>query len=161
MNNKILKMGIISCIVMSSLGVAMPITCAAEPAEKLSTSEVVVTANRTQEEIKAIPQATEVITAQDIQDLGATTVQDALALAHDVTVRSGTVGSNVQIRGMSKNHIKYENEKNINIPNKWEEAERLLLLMELTPICMVCIAPIIQLLSMILKMPIKTHCVLT
>lgn len=31
MNNKILKMGIISCIVMSSLGVAMPITCAAEP----------------------------------------------------------------------------------------------------------------------------------
>ena len=105
MNNKILKMGIISCIVMSSLGVAMPITCAAEPAEKLSTSEVVVTANRTQEEIKAIPQATEVITAQDIQDLGATTVQDALALAHDVTVRSGTVGSNVQIRGMSKNHI--------------------------------------------------------
>ena len=105
MNNKILKMGIISCIVMSSLGVAMPITCAAEPEEKLSTSEVVVTANRTQEEIKAIPQATEVITAQDIQDLGATTVQEALALAHDVTVRSGTVGSNVQIRGMSKNHI--------------------------------------------------------
>ncbi len=68
MNNKILKMGIISCIVMSSLGVAMPITCAAEPAEKLSTSEVVVTANRTQEEIKAIPQATEVITAQDIRE---------------------------------------------------------------------------------------------
>ena len=43
MNNKMLKMGIVSCIVMSSLGVAMPITCAAEPAEKLSTSEVVVT----------------------------------------------------------------------------------------------------------------------
>ncbi len=67
--------------------------------------DVVVTATRTEELIKDIPQAVEVITQEDIQKLGATDVYSALRLASNVDVTAaGMAGHNVMIRGMSTNH---------------------------------------------------------
>ena len=67
--------------------------------------DVVVTATRTQEEVKAVPQTVEVITKEDIEQLGATDVYSALRLAANVDVTSaGMAGHNVMIRGMSTNH---------------------------------------------------------
>lgn len=69
------------------------------------TREVVVTATRTEEEVKAVPSAVEVITQEDIQQLGATDVYSALRLASNLDVTSaGMAGHNVMIRGMSTNH---------------------------------------------------------
>ena len=69
------------------------------------TPDVVVTATRTQEEVKAVPQTVEVITKEDIEHLGATDVYSALRLAANVDVTSaGMAGHNVMIRGMSTNH---------------------------------------------------------
>lgn len=69
------------------------------------TPDVVVTATRTQEEVKAVPQTVEVITKEDIEQLGATDIYSALRLATNVDVTSaGMAGHNVMIRGMSTNH---------------------------------------------------------
>lgn len=69
------------------------------------TPNVVVTATRTQEEVKVVPQTVEVITKEDIEQLGATDVYSALRLAANVDVTSaGMAGHNVMIRGMSTNH---------------------------------------------------------
>lgn len=69
------------------------------------TPDVVVTVTRTQEEVKAVPQTVEVITKEDIEQLGATDVYSALRLAANVDVTSaGMAGHNVMIRGMSTNH---------------------------------------------------------
>lgn len=69
------------------------------------TPDVVVTATRTQEEVKVVPQTVEVITKEDIEQLGATDVYSALRLAANVDVTSaGMAGHNVMIRGMSTNH---------------------------------------------------------
>lgn len=69
------------------------------------TPDVVVTATRTQEEVKVVPQTVEVITKEDIEQLGATDVYSALRLAANIDVTSaGMAGHNVMIRGMSTNH---------------------------------------------------------
>lgn len=74
-------------------------------ADTVKTPDVVVTATRTQEEVKAVPQTVEVITKEDIEKLGATDVYSALRLASNVDVTStGMAGHNVMIRGMSTNH---------------------------------------------------------
>lgn len=71
----------------------------------INTPDVVVTATRTQEEVKVVPQTVEVITKEDIEQLGATDVYSALRLAANVDVTSaGMAGHNVMIRGMSTNH---------------------------------------------------------
>ena len=74
-------------------------------ADTVKTPDVVVTATRTQEEVKAVPQTVQVITQEDIEKLGATDVYSALRLASNVDVTSaGMAGHNVMIRGMSTNH---------------------------------------------------------
>lgn len=71
----------------------------------INTPDVVVTATRTQEEVKVVPQTVEVITKEDIEQLGATDVYSALRLAANVDITSaGMAGHNVMIRGMSTNH---------------------------------------------------------
>lgn len=73
--------------------------------EVITTPNVVVTATRTEEEVKTVPQTVEVITKEDIEQLGATDVYSALRLASNVDVTSaGMAGHNVMIRGMSTNH---------------------------------------------------------
>lgn len=78
---------------------------AAEAVDAGTTREVVVTATRTEEEVKAVPSTVEVITQEDIQKLGATDVYSALRLASNLDISSaGMAGHNVMIRGMSTNH---------------------------------------------------------
>ena len=67
--------------------------------------DVVVTATRTEEEVKVIPNTVEVITHEDIEKLGATDVYSALSLASNLNItKAGMTGHNVMIRGMSTNH---------------------------------------------------------
>jgi outer membrane receptor for ferrienterochelin and colicins len=59
---------------------------AASPAENpggggVVTREVVVTASRTEQEVKETPASVEVITREEIETMGAQTVRDALELA--------------------------------------------------------------------------------
>lgn len=70
-----------------------------------STKEVIVTATRTEEEVKNVPNSVEVITADDIQKLGATNVYDALKLANNVNVipASNGFGRRISIRGGATN----------------------------------------------------------
>lgn len=67
--------------------------------------DVIVTATRTEELVKDVPNTVEVITKEDIEKLGATDIYSALRLASNVDVSSaGMAGHNVSIRGMSTNH---------------------------------------------------------
>ena len=76
-----------------------------EDMDIVKTPDVVVTATRTAEEVKVVPQTVEVITANEIEQLGATDVYSALRLASNIDVSStGMAGHNVMIRGMSTNH---------------------------------------------------------
>lgn len=78
---------------------------AAAEEEPLRSRDVIVTAARTAEEIKAEPQAAEVVTAEDIKRLGADNVTGALRLAFGVNLsKSGMTGNAVMLRGMSTNH---------------------------------------------------------
>lgn len=73
--------------------------------EAVRTPDVVVTATRTEAEVKAVPSSVEVITKDDIEKLGANDVYSALRLASNVDIRSnGALGYNVNIRGMNTNH---------------------------------------------------------
>ena len=69
----------------------------------VTTKDVIVTATRTEEEVKNVPNAVEVITSDDIEKLGATDIYQALKLASNVDVRPQTTGHNVQIRGTNSN----------------------------------------------------------
>lgn len=71
----------------------------------VKTKDVVVTATKTETEIKAIPQAVEVITSEDIERMGANDVVTALSLANNLNLSSaGMTGNAVSLRGMSTNH---------------------------------------------------------
>ncbi len=83
---------------------SMPVL-AAEQDNTVSTKDVVVTATKTEAEVKAVPQAVEVITSEDIQRLGANDVLTALSLANNLNLsRAGMTGNAVSLRGMSTNH---------------------------------------------------------
>ena len=75
-------------------------------AEKhIKTDAVVVTASRTEQEVKETPSSVEVITREDIDKMGAESVLQALQLAMGLdTLKNGMVGNHVSIRGMQTNH---------------------------------------------------------
>lgn len=67
--------------------------------------QTIVTATRTKLDTKKVPQAVEVISAQDIKELGAYNVNDALRLATNINLGTiGMAGNMVQIRGMDTRH---------------------------------------------------------
>lgn len=71
----------------------------------LTTDQVVVTASKKAETIKAAPQAVEVITAEDMKRMGATDLVSALQLADNVSLaESAMTGNQVMIRGMDTKH---------------------------------------------------------
>lgn len=87
------------------LSLAAPVVAADTTDTAVQTKDVVVTATRTEEEVKNVPSTVEVITQQDIERNGATDVWSALRLASDVNVTSADmVGHNIMIRGMSNKH---------------------------------------------------------
>ena len=74
-----------------------------EAAEKIVQSrDVVVSATRTEQEIKETPASVEVITREDIENLGADSVVSALKLAANLDItKAGMTGNKVSIRGMN------------------------------------------------------------
>uniref|UniRef100_UPI0026580E4D TonB-dependent receptor plug domain-containing protein n=1 Tax=uncultured Megasphaera sp. TaxID=165188 RepID=UPI0026580E4D len=96
------KVSALSAAVFAAL--ALP-AYAADGSDAVTTKDVVVTATRTEEEVKNVSQAVEVITADDIAKMGATDINQALKLASNVDVgRAGMAGNKVMIRGMKTNH---------------------------------------------------------
>lgn len=72
--------------------------------ETITTRDVVVTASRTEQEIKETPAAVEVITKDDIEKMGAENLAQALQLATGINVlENGMVGNQSSLRGMNTN----------------------------------------------------------
>lgn len=72
--------------------------------EPVKTRDVLVTATRTEQEVKETPSSVEVITRDDIEAMGAETLAQALKLAVGIDVlENGMVGNTVSIRGMGSN----------------------------------------------------------
>ncbi len=72
--------------------------------EKIKTDAVVVTASRTEQEVKETPTAVEVITRKDIEKMGAESLRQALQLAFGLDMlENSMVGNNVSIRGAMTN----------------------------------------------------------
>ena len=69
-----------------TLSILMGLTSCTQASEVIQTPDVVVTATKTQQEVKAVPNAVEVITSEDIEQLGATDIYSALKLATNVDV---------------------------------------------------------------------------
>ncbi len=71
----------------------------------ISTKDIIVTATRTEEEVKNVPNSVEVITSEDIEKLGATSLYQALSLADNVNItpQSNGFGRRISIRGMNTN----------------------------------------------------------
>ena len=68
------------------------------------TDEVVVTASRTEQEIKETPSAVEVITRADIDKMGAESLAQALKLALGIDIQENAmVGNRSALRGMNTN----------------------------------------------------------
>ena len=76
----------------------------AAPVEEFSLDQIIVTATRTPLEEKKVPQSVEVIDAQEIKNLGAYNVTDALRLATGVEIgQAGMTGKSLMVRGMDSN----------------------------------------------------------
>lgn len=87
------------------LGLTVPTYANSSEGDSIKTPEVVVTATRTEEEVKNIPNSVEVITHEDIEKLGATDIYSALRLADNVNIVSNGsgFGHRISIRGMATN----------------------------------------------------------
>lgn len=78
----------------------------AEEPQKFTLNEYVVTATRTELSRKEVPQSVEVITKEDIQNIGATNVIDALRTATNIEIpEAAGVGHTLGIRGSGKNDV--------------------------------------------------------
>lgn len=82
------------------------VTAQAEELPVYSFNEVVVTATRTENDVKKVPASTQVITQEDIKRGGATSVRNALSMYANIfqksKVRGG--GHDIIIRGMETKH---------------------------------------------------------
>lgn len=78
-----------------------------EDLNKYEGEEYVVTATRTELTVKEVPQSVEVITREDIQNVGALTVRDVLKTATNIYIADGGGGhgDHLSIRGSDSNDI--------------------------------------------------------
>lgn len=104
MKNHISKVQVLAISAFAFSMFCTDIAAASEP-EEFNLDTVLVTATRTPMTEKQIPQAVQVITAKDIENLGAANVTDALQLAANVNLsKAGMTGNQVSIRGMDTAH---------------------------------------------------------
>lgn len=105
-NSKISKMSALSLAVLSALSMSVYAADVSQGGDtQVKTKDVVVTATKTEAEVKAVPQAVEVIDSEDIQRMGANDVLTALSLANNLNLsKAGMTGNAVSLRGMSTNH---------------------------------------------------------
>jgi len=94
------KMSLLSLAVMAAL--TLPVYA---EEETVNTRDVLVTASRTQQEVKETPSAVEVITREDLDKIGAINLADALKMATSIDVGgSAMTGRSVTVRGMESRH---------------------------------------------------------
>jgi len=104
MKNHISKVKVLAISTFAFSVFCTNIAAASEP-EEFNLDTVLVTATRTPMTEKKIPQAVQVITAKDIENLGAANVTDALQLAANINLsKAGMTGNQVSIRGMDTAH---------------------------------------------------------
>ncbi len=93
-----------ACVISSIANIGFAEEAAQEDLDAYVGEDYVVTATRTQIEKKEVPSAVEVISQEDLKQMGAYNLQDALQYATSLDVRtSGMTGNAVSIRGMSTN----------------------------------------------------------
>lgn len=89
-------------ILLAAIG---SVASADNAAQSVLMPEVVVTATKTEENIKDVPASVQVITRADMDRLGAYDVKSALKLADNINLtEAGMTGNEVMIRGMSTVH---------------------------------------------------------
>ena len=99
------RIALLTACVVSAVG-HMAFAAEADNYDEYSGADYVVTATRTQLEKKEVPQSVEVITREEIQNMGAITVQDALRTATNFEITdAGMVGNNFSMRGGSTTDV--------------------------------------------------------
>ena len=84
---RMLTLAVLCAVGGSLAGFGNPVYAADETAANtIQTKDVVVTATKTEAEIKAVPQAVEVITSEDMERMGANDVLTALSFVKGVEV---------------------------------------------------------------------------
>lgn len=76
---------------------------AAEESDVIKTRDIVVTASRTEQEVRQAPAAVEVITHEQLEKTGANTMAEALRTATDLNITQSAMGNAVSLRGMNNN----------------------------------------------------------
>jgi len=95
-----------SRIALLSLSIMIVLSLPAYAAEEdIQLSEVMVTATRTEKDIKDTPSAVEIITRKDLDTMGAQTLYEALHMSTSIAIAPAMIGAGVSIRGMENRHI--------------------------------------------------------
>ena len=93
----------LSMLTLSVLAaLSVPVYAAEEPVE---TRKVVIPATRTEQEIKDAPASVDIITREEIDNVGASTLIEALKMRTSIFVSPAMNSSSVSIRGMSGRHV--------------------------------------------------------
>lgn len=90
--------------------------------EVIITPDVVVTATRVEQEAKIVPNAVEIITEKDIEEMGATDIYSALRLATNIDVGQTGTGHKTMFRGKANGAVILLN--GIRISNDYKSATR-------------------------------------
>ena len=99
------KIALLTACVVSAVG-HMAFAAEADNYDEYSGADYVVTATKTQLEKKEVPQSVEVITREEIQNMGAITMQDALRTATDFEITdAGMTGNSFSMRGGSTTDV--------------------------------------------------------
>lgn len=99
------KIALLTACVVSAVG-HMAFAAEADNYDEYSGADYVVTATRTALEKKEVPNAVQVIKREEMENLGATNVLNALALANNINLSTkGMAGNAVMVRGMNTNHV--------------------------------------------------------
>ena len=94
-----------SKIALLSLSIMTALSMQAYAEEDFQLNEVVVTATRTERDVKETPAAVEIITRKDLDSLGAQTLFEALRVSTSIATAPVMVGAGVSIRGMENRHV--------------------------------------------------------
>jgi len=87
-----------------SMLMALPIPAYAE--EAVDTRDITITATRTEQEVKEIPSAVQIITRKELDTMGAKNLLEALRMSTSINVVSSTmVGDGITIRGMDGKYV--------------------------------------------------------
>lgn len=95
------RISVLTLSILASL--SLPVYAAEEAVQ---TRDIVVTATRTEQEVKEVPAAVEIITQEKLQAQGAATLRQALETATNISFGlDGMKGSTVSIRGSASRHV--------------------------------------------------------